>query len=90
MGSAMSWLTIGPGFNATDGKIHEKAIPYQLADTKKYDVWIMNARGNKFGREHMWLDPDTEKDFWNFSFEEFGDFDLKASMQKIIETKNDN
>jgi hypothetical protein len=51
-----------------------------LSDSNLYDVWLINFRGNSYSREHAWLDADSEESFWNFSFEEFGEFDLKASI----------
>lgn len=57
----------GPG-KEVDGVIKGEAIPYQLADTGNYDVWLWNARGNYYSREHLWLDPDSDTQFWEFSF----------------------
>ena len=66
-----------------------KALPYQLVDTGKYDVWLMNVRGNHYSREHLWYDPDTDKEFWNFSFQEFAEGDLKACIDYILQQRND-
>ena len=79
--NAMGWIDSGPDGNG-------KAIPYQLVDTEKYDVWLMNARGIIYSREHTWLSPDSSALFWNFSFEEFAKFDLKASIEFIQNEKN--
>mmetsp|Transcript_4454 Transcript_4454/g.6593 ORF Transcript_4454/g.6593 Transcript_4454/m.6593 type:complete len:133 (+) Transcript_4454:135-533(+) len=67
-------------FVASGSEGDSKALPYQIADTGDYDVWMMNFRGNSFSRQHMWLDPDFEEDFWSFSFEEFGDQDLPSVL----------
>lgn len=32
------------------GTLMGKAFPYQLVDTGKYDVWLMNQRGNFYSR----------------------------------------
>ena len=59
-GSAWGFIVSGPGKIGTEeGKVAGKAIPYQLVDTGKYDVWMLNARGNYFSRDHLWLDPDS-------------------------------
>ena len=68
-------------FVGKEGK--HKSLPYQMADTGEYDVWFINFRGNTFSRDHMWLNPDFEEDFWNFSIEEFGDHDLPATIEHI-------
>jgi pimeloyl-ACP methyl ester carboxylesterase len=59
------------------------SIPYQLADTGLYDVWLTNARGSQYSRAHQWLDPDSDPEFWDFSFIEFGQYDLPAVVEKI-------
>ena len=61
----------------------EDSIPYQLADTGKYDVWLTNARGSSFSRKHLWLDPDSDTEYWNFSFQEFAMYDVPAVIAKI-------
>lgn len=72
-GSAQHLIVSGPD---GDGK----AAPYQLADAG-YDVWLLNARGNFFSRDHLWLDPDSDALFWNFSFEEIANYDLKSAVE---------
>ncbi|XP_013143948.1 PREDICTED: lipase 1-like [Papilio polytes] len=48
-----------------------------------YDVWVGNCRGNKYGRKHIYLDPDSD-DFWDFSFHEFGYYDLSAIIDTVL------
>ncbi|KAI8434027.1 hypothetical protein MSG28_012178 [Choristoneura fumiferana] len=49
-----------------------------------YNVWVGNSRGNKYGRRHVNLNPDTDKEeFWNFSFHEIGYYDLAATIDFI-------
>ena len=71
--NAASWVAPGP----------KGGIPYQLADTGLYDVWLINFRGVSSSREHMWLNPDYDSTFWQYSFQEFGDYDLKAALEFI-------
>ncbi|XP_047996211.1 lipase 1-like [Leguminivora glycinivorella] len=56
-----------------------------LAD-KGYDVWAGNTRGNKYGRRHKYLNPDTDKEFWDFSFHEAGFYDLTATVDYVLES----
>mmetsp|Transcript_16461 Transcript_16461/g.27944 ORF Transcript_16461/g.27944 Transcript_16461/m.27944 type:complete len:94 (+) Transcript_16461:313-594(+) len=63
------------------------AIPYQMAETGDYDFWLINFRGNMESRQHAWLDPDYEEEFWNFSFEEFGQEDIRSAVEYIQTTK---
>lgn len=51
-------------------------------------MWMGNARGNKNSRQHVSLDPDHEKekhDFFDFSFEEIGIFDVASMIDYILD-----
>lgn len=49
-----------------------------------YNVWVANSRGTKYGRHHIALDPDADKEeFWNFSFHEMGYYDLAAIIDFV-------
>lgn len=37
----------------------------------------------------MWMDPDSQKDFWEFTFEDIANYDLPASIEFIEKEKND-
>ncbi|CAH0553821.1 unnamed protein product [Brassicogethes aeneus] len=78
-------ILLGHGMGATSesflalGKI---SLPYYLAD-HGYDVWIMNARGNFFSRNHTHLNPDNDRQFWNFRLDEICLIDLPANIDYI-------
>lgn len=57
---------------------------YQLANTGKYDLWFLNVRGNSYSRNHNFLEPSSSPEFWQFSFEEMGEFDLTTSVDYIL------
>lgn len=75
IGSADDWLTLG-----------DDAFPFQLARAG-YDVFLGNARGNKYSREHITLSP-KERAFWNFTFHEIGFYDLPAMIDFALEISN--
>ncbi|GBP82625.1 Lipase 3 [Eumeta japonica] len=75
--SADTWIFPGP----------DKALGYLLAD-EGYDVWCGNARGNKYSRKHVKLNPDKDRTFWAYSFDELGRYDLPATIDYIIERTN--
>lgn len=54
-----------------------------MVDSGNYDVWMLNARGNPYSRRHVWLDPDIDTEYWDFSFAEIGKYDIKASVKFI-------
>ena len=54
-------------------------IPGFLLADAGYDVWLGNFRGNIYNRNHTHLDPDQE-DFWKFSWDDMGQFELCCSM----------
>lgn len=63
----------------------ESSLGFLLAD-RGYDVWLGNQRGNTWSRKHTTLDPDVDKkEFWNFSWDEIGRFDLPAMIDFIME-----
>lgn len=58
------------------------SLAYLLAN-KGFDVWLSNSRGNKYSRSHRWLNPKS-KEFWDFSFHEMGQYDIKANIDTIL------
>lgn len=54
---------------------HDFSIFY----SSSYDVWLGNARGNKYSLKHMFLKPH-EKKFWEFSMDELALFDMPDTV----------
>lgn len=59
-----------------------------LADAG-YDVWLGNARGNRYGRNHTHLDV-ASKEFWDFSYHEIAMHDLPTMIDYIIKTTGED
>lgn len=51
-------------------------------------MWLINLRGTSDARDHFWLDPDSEKEFWNFSFDEMAAHDIPAALRFIQRARN--
>lgn len=49
-----------------------------------YDVWLGNSRGNKYSKDHMTLDHSRHDEYWNFSFEELGKYDIPSFIEFIL------
>ncbi|CAH0547946.1 unnamed protein product [Brassicogethes aeneus] len=77
MGSAENFVILGP----------DKSLAFLLADAG-YDVWLGNARGTTHSRKHNTLNPDYDKEFWDFSWHEIGVFDLPAKLDYIMSETN--
>ena len=60
------------------------ALAYYLADAG-YDVWLGNVRGNKHSMKHKNLSTESPE-FWNFSFNEIGIYDLPAMIDYMLHT----
>lgn len=69
--SSDSWLVLG----ATN------SLAFNLYDVS-FDVWLYNARGNKYSKRHTRSLP--RKQYWNFSYEEMGSQDLPATIDYIL------
>lgn len=68
--SSDSWLVTGPS----------SSLAYQLSSLG-FDIWLYNARGNKYSKGHIKNIPD--KRYWNFGYEEMGSQDLPAVIDYI-------
>lgn len=49
-----------------------------------YDVWLTNSRGNTFSRNHTQYKPLLNKEFWNYTFDDMGYFDVVANVQYTL------
>ncbi|XP_068619128.1 lipase 3-like [Battus philenor] len=73
LGSSTDWILLGPNIS----------LPYMLINAG-YDVWLTNARGNKFSKAHVTKSIHTAE-YWDFSWHEIGLFDLSSSIDYIRE-----
>ena len=73
LASAENWVING-----------ENSVAFILAK-RGYDVWLGNHRGTKYSRNHVTLDPNKDEEFWQFSFQELGDYDMPACIDYVRE-----
>lgn len=62
-----------------------QSLGYVLADAG-FDVWMGNVRGNNYSRAHQTLNPDTDRAYWQFSFDQYAKLDMPAMLQHIERT----
>ncbi|KAI8436521.1 hypothetical protein MSG28_010059, partial [Choristoneura fumiferana] len=60
----------------------DAGLPYLISDDC-FDTWVGNARGTYYGRRHIRLDPDKDKEFWEFSVDEIGTYDIPAMIDYV-------
>ncbi|CAK1590786.1 unnamed protein product [Parnassius mnemosyne] len=72
--SSDSWIDSGP----------EAGLAYLISDDC-YDLWAGNVRGNYYSRNHTRMNPDVDPEFWKFSLNEFGVYDLPAIIDYILD-----
>jgi lysosomal acid lipase/cholesteryl ester hydrolase len=65
----------------------ERNLALYLVD-RGYDVWMGNARGNKYSQSHLTRNPKND-DFWGFSINEFAIFDLPGTVDVGKEIKRE-
>ncbi|KAG7394254.1 cholesterol esterase [Phytophthora boehmeriae] len=62
-----------------------QSLAYILADAG-YDVWLGNNRGTTWSREHLDYNADEGTEFWDFSWEDMGKYDLPAEIEYVLNT----
>jgi len=56
-------------------------LSLELVD-RGYDVWVTNSRGTVFSNTHVKY-TTADKEFWDFSFHEMGQYDVPANLNYI-------
>jgi len=56
-------------------------LPFMLADAG-YDVWLGNARGNKYSAQHRRLRPESVE-YWNFCIDDVAALDIPAALRYV-------
>ncbi|KAL9323676.1 hypothetical protein ACSQ67_008533 [Phaseolus vulgaris] len=59
----------------------EQNLPMILADNG-FDVWIVNARGTTYSRQHISLDP-SKPAYWNWCWDDMVTYDLPAIFNYV-------
>ncbi|XP_041986917.1 lipase 3-like [Aricia agestis] len=76
LGSSADWMILGP----------KKSLAHLLLNAS-FDVWLVNARGNYYSRDHL---RDINSTYWNFTWYEMGKYDLPAIVDYVLQVINPN
>ena len=49
-----------------------------------FDVWLNNARGNRYSRGHQFKNADENEEYWKFSFEDVVTNDFPAAIEFVL------
>uniref|UniRef100_A0A182FR21 Uncharacterized protein n=2 Tax=Anopheles albimanus TaxID=7167 RepID=A0A182FR21_ANOAL len=72
LSSSADYILMGP----------DTSLVYMLADAG-YDVWMGNARGNRYSNRHRFRSNVTQQ-FWDFSWHEVGSIDIPNMIDYIL------
>ena len=78
-------------FDSSDGWVcngEKHSIAFVLANNN-FDVWLSNSRGNKYCKSHEKYNSKNYE-FWQFSFNEMGLYDIPAVIKYIKENNKSN
>ncbi|CAM9670755.1 unnamed protein product [Hapterophycus canaliculatus] len=50
-----------------------------------FDVFLGNARGNRYSHKHLRLSPTTSDAYWDFSIDELARCDTPAMIDKVLQ-----
>lgn len=53
-----------------------------------FDVWLGNARGNRYSRKHLTLNPSDSEEkfaFFDFTWEEIAKYDVSAMIDYVLQ-----
>ncbi|XP_059045188.1 lipase 1-like [Achroia grisella] len=53
-----------------------------------YDVWVGSFRGSRYSLGHEILNAEEDKDYWNYSLYELGNYDYSASIDCVLQHTN--
>jgi len=76
--SSSNWVTNLP----------HQSLAFMLADAG-FDVWMGNNRGNEYSQKHEKY-SNASDEFWNFSFQEFAQYDLPAMVDYALSVTGQN
>lgn len=85
-GKALPVVTMHGIYDSSDQYIlpgPETGLAYVLS-RNCYDVWAGNHRGNVYSRRHVRLNPNKDPEYWEYSFDEHGYFDIPAIVDYVL------
>jgi len=63
----------------------ETESPVLYFANKGYDVWIGNSRGNRYSKNNIhYANNSRNFDFWNFTFQDMGRYDVPANFEYVL------
>ena len=60
----------------------EDSLPKKLCE-EGYTVYLPYIRGTQFSRSHLDYDSSLNSDYWDFSFDHIGEFDIPANINFV-------